>query len=339
MAGKKRARPQAIDWGRVVTDVRYFVDAFLGMDLEPWQVEVLESRALSCAAAYGRGCGKSVLAVVFALWCCLRERGHVALCVSGKHQRATYAGRMLQQFISGTPLAREIKTTSDEKTEFNNGSVCYWAACSDASVRGHHNQFARRGQKIPALTCVLDECELIPGKIFRAAQGVLTASDDNRLFCVGSGGARSHWRADLWHSGSDPDSGVESFHLDTRDIAGKARFVSKKQVKQIEKQLMLEGGEHPVEMELGARFLDDAAAYFRRAHVDGCMQDYDLPAPYNPDSVYVLGCDLSKSDSGPGRTTRRLSCWSVSARSTATATWNSGCGSSRTARTARCIRT
>jgi hypothetical protein len=205
------------------------------------------------AAACTRGGGKSTLAVIKALHASLCERNHTTIFVSGKHAQSNYAGRMLRKFVVGTPLASEIVLSNDERTELRNGSVCYWSACSDPAVRGVHNAIAPRGQKIPKLLALCDESEVVPRRVYAALLGVLTASDENRLWCIGTGGSRSHWWEELWDRGHDPDSGVQAFRVTADELVGKVSYMSKRWHKQLKKQY----SEHEARIELNAEFLDD----------------------------------------------------------------------------------
>jgi len=130
---------RTLDLKRAFADAVYFAIQVVGFPLHAFQQLFLgDSHPTTCFVG-GRGAGKTYLAMLLALWACIREAGAIVVYVAGRQGMSDYAQTVLRNLIdqSRIPLGTSIASESNERVLFTNGSRVYFLPISErASSRG-----------------------------------------------------------------------------------------------------------------------------------------------------------------------------------------------------------
>ncbi|MBI3410936.1 MAG: hypothetical protein HY040_21590 [Planctomycetes bacterium] len=163
----------------------------LGLEPDPWQIDVLESDRqqllLNCCRQAGKSTTVAVLALVEALF---RPRTKV-LIVSRSHRQAKELLRQIQFFhrlLKYTLLQRKTA----EEIEFTHLSRIVSLPCREETIRGYSH--------IDLM--ILDEAARVPDDVYRAVRPMLAVSN-GRLVCLSTPYGKRGFFWDAWARGAD----------------------------------------------------------------------------------------------------------------------------------------
>jgi hypothetical protein len=164
----------------------------LGLEPDPWQVEVLEGRhprlLLNCCRQAGKSTAVAVLGLAEALFTC----GAKVLLVSRSHRQSRELFRIVTGFHRrlGSPL-EERRTT--EELELANRSRIVSVPCREETIRGYSG----------VTLLVIDEAARVPDDLYRAVRPMLAVSA-GRLICLSTPYGKRGFFHDCWaHGGAD----------------------------------------------------------------------------------------------------------------------------------------
>jgi hypothetical protein len=161
----------------------------LGLEPDPWQVEVLDSRQtrllLNCCRQAGKSTVVALLALADALW----TGGTKVLIISRSLRQSTELFRIIADFYArlGEPL-RERLTRGE--LLLNNTSRIVCLPCKEDTIRGFAN--------ISLL--ILDEASRVPDDIYRAVRPMLAVSG-GRMICLSTPRGKRGFFYETWFQG------------------------------------------------------------------------------------------------------------------------------------------
>jgi hypothetical protein len=161
----------------------------LGLEPDPWQVEVLEGDhgrlLLNCC----RQAGKSTVVALRGLAEALFVPCSKVLLLSRSHRQSTELFRIVVQFFHRLgDLARHRLTA--EELELTNGSRVVCLPCREETVRGYAG----------VTLLVIDEAARVPDDLYRAVRPML-ATSGGRLLCLSTPYGRRGFFHDAWARG------------------------------------------------------------------------------------------------------------------------------------------
>src|SRR5262249_843209 len=144
----------------------------LGLEPDPWQVEVLESRHARLLLCCCRQAGKSTVVAMLGLAEALFVPGTKVLLVSRSHRQSRELFRMVTEFYHrlGHPMKRRQR---QEELLLDNHSRVVCLPCKEETIRGYSH----------VNLLVLDEAARVPDDLYRAVRPMLAVSG-GRLICL-----------------------------------------------------------------------------------------------------------------------------------------------------------
>src|SRR5262249_48605300 len=144
----------------------------LGLEPDPWQVEVLEGGharlLLNCCRQAGKSTAVAMLGLVHALFVPYSK----VLLVSRSHRQSTELFRIVIDFHRqiGAPL--KVRCTTEE-LQLDNHSRIVSLPCREETIRGYSH----------VSLLVIDEAARVPDDLYRAVRPMLAVSN-GRLICL-----------------------------------------------------------------------------------------------------------------------------------------------------------
>jgi hypothetical protein len=169
----------------------------LGLEPDPWQVEVLQSDHPRLLLNCCRQAGKSSTVAMLGLAEAVFLPGTRVLLLSRSHRQSTELFRILTDFHRrmGAPL-RQRQTLSE--LQLSNFSRVVCLPCREETVRGYS-----------AVTLlVIDEAARVPDDLYRAVLPMLAVSG-GRLICLSTPFGKRGFFHDAWANGGDDWARVE----------------------------------------------------------------------------------------------------------------------------------
>ncbi len=169
----------------------------LGLEPDPWQIEVLDSKAPRLLLNCCRQAGKTTVVGILALLEALFKPMTRVLLVSRSHRQSKEMLRLMrfQHQLLGAHL---LKTSSAELLEFTNLSRIVSMPCKEETIRG----FAH----VDLL--VIDEAARVPDDLYRAVRPMLAVSK-GRLICLSTPFGRRGFFWQSWARGGDDWQRIE----------------------------------------------------------------------------------------------------------------------------------
>ena len=169
----------------------------LGMEPDPWQLEVLTGGHPRLLLNCCRQAGKSTTVALLGLAEVLFVPGATVLLVSRSHRQSAELFRILSDFFLrlGSPMV-ERRTT--EELELSNYSRVVSLPCREETIRGY--------SRISML--VIDEAARVPDDLYRAVRPMLAVSN-GRLVCLSTPYGRRGFFHDAWARGGDDWKRIE----------------------------------------------------------------------------------------------------------------------------------
>jgi hypothetical protein len=169
----------------------------LGLEPDPWQVDVLESRHPRLLLCCCRQAGKSTVVAILGLVEAVFVPGTKVLLVSRSHRQSRELLRLVTEYYRrlGGPM-RERQTQEELLLENQSRVVCL--PCKEETIRGYAH----------VNLLVLDEAARVPDDLYRAVRPMLAVSR-GRLVCLSTPYGRRGFFHDAWANGGDDWQRVE----------------------------------------------------------------------------------------------------------------------------------
>ena len=163
----------------------------LGLEPDPWQSRVLESRHRRMLLNCARQAGKSTTVAILGLTEALFVPGTQILLLSRSHRQSTELFRLLRNYhlrLRAPLLARRTV----HELGLHNGSRIVCLPCREDTIRGYAG--------ISLL--VIDEAARVPDDLYRAVRPML-ATSGGRLICLSTPYGKRGFFYDAWANGGD----------------------------------------------------------------------------------------------------------------------------------------
>jgi phage terminase large subunit len=161
----------------------------LGMEPDPWQVQVLQSEDKRLLLNCSRQAGKSTVVAVLALIEAVRRPGAMVVLLSKTLPQAKELFNMVKEFHARLGSRFLVKRTVQE-LRLEGGSRVICLPCKESSIRGYSG----------VTLLVIDEAARVPDELYRAARPMLAATD-GRLICLSTPFGKRGFFYDAWVRG------------------------------------------------------------------------------------------------------------------------------------------
>jgi hypothetical protein len=170
---------------------------YLGLEPDPWQLEVLEAGHPRLLLNCCRQAGKSTVVAMLGLVHAIFEPAAKVLLVSRSYRQSTELFRLVTDFYHrlGSPM-RKRQTT--EELGLTNFSRIVCLPCKEETIRGYSH----------VSLLVIDEAARVPDDIYRAVRPMLAVSD-GRLICLSTPYGKRGFFHDAWARGGSDWARIE----------------------------------------------------------------------------------------------------------------------------------
>jgi hypothetical protein len=169
----------------------------LGLEPDPWQIEVLDGGyqrlLLNCCRQAGKSTTVAMLAVVEAVF----QPFTKVLIVSRSHRQSMEVFRIITDFFRrmGSPL-KERET--QQELELSNYSRIVSLPCREETIRGYSD----------ITLLIMDEAARVPDDLYRAVRPMLAVSN-GRMICLSTPYGKRGFYYDAWVRGGDDWKRIE----------------------------------------------------------------------------------------------------------------------------------
>jgi hypothetical protein len=169
----------------------------LGLEPDPWQIEVLEGKhprlLLNCCRQAGKSTVVAMLGLAEALYC----RFTKVLLLSRSHRQSRELFRIVIDFHRrlGEPL---LAGKNSEELRLTNGSRIVSLPCKEETIRGYSH----------VSLLVIDEAARVPDDLYRAVCPMLAVSE-GRMICLSTPYGKRGFYYDAWANGNDDWKRIE----------------------------------------------------------------------------------------------------------------------------------
>jgi hypothetical protein len=169
----------------------------LGLEPDPWQVEVLEAGHPRLLLNCSRQAGKSTTVAVLALTEAVFIPGTQVLLLSRSLRQSTELFRIVTDFYARlkSPL---IKRQTRGELELDNHSRIVCLPCQEQTIRGFSH----------ITLLIMDEAARVPDDLYRAARPMLAVSN-GRMICLSTPYGKRGFFHDAWTNGGDDWARIE----------------------------------------------------------------------------------------------------------------------------------
>jgi hypothetical protein len=226
-------------------------------DLDPWQSRLLRERPRRALLNCARQSGKTVCAVLLALWASLFEAPALVLILSPSLRQSGEVFRTLMSLYGKLTGVPELKAESALRCEIANGSRIISLPGTERTVRGYSR----------ADLLLVDEAARVPDELFAAIRPMLaTTKHGGRIIMLSTPAGRRGTFFEAW-AGGDPV-------WDRTEVPASAcpRITAEFLAEEL-KEL---GGQRFSE-EYGLQFLDPDESVFPSAIIDAAFTDAVMP--------------------------------------------------------------
>jgi len=163
----------------------------LGLEPDPWQIEVLETDHKRLLLNCSRQAGKSTVVALLALAEAIFVPFTKVLLLSRSHRQSTELFRVVTGFFDrlGSPMKKRLNA---EELLLNHHSRIICLPCKEETIRGYAD--------ISLL--VIDEAARVPDDLYRAVRPML-ATSNGRLICLSTPYGKRGFFHDCWATGGD----------------------------------------------------------------------------------------------------------------------------------------
>src|SRR5262245_50573014 len=110
-----------------------------GLELDPWQAELLRDRPRRCLLNCSRQSGKTTIAVLMALWVALYDSPALVMIVSPSQRQSAEAFKALMALYAKLDEVPKLRQESVLRAEFDNGSRIVALPGLQKTTRGYAN--------------------------------------------------------------------------------------------------------------------------------------------------------------------------------------------------------
>ena len=181
---------------RLADDLRHalspvaFAEEVLGLDLDPWQRDVLESRGKRDLLNCSRQAGKSTTAAVLGLHAALYRPSSLTLLVSPSLRQSSELFRKVTDLKNLLPREPDLSEDNKLSLSVNGGGRVVSLPGSEATIRGFSG----------ATLIVEDEAARVPDDLYMAIRPMLAVNNGRLILMSTPFGKRGHfWRE--WDEG------------------------------------------------------------------------------------------------------------------------------------------
>jgi phage terminase large subunit-like protein len=163
----------------------------LGLEPDPWQLEVLEAGhprlLLNCCRQAGKSTVVALLGLAEALFVPLTK----VLLVSRSFRQSAELFRIVTDFYRrlGTPL---VQRQTQEELQLTNMSRVVCLPCREETIRGYSH----------VSLLIIDEAARVPDDLYRAVRPMLAVSN-GRLICLSTPYGKRGFFYNAWANGGD----------------------------------------------------------------------------------------------------------------------------------------
>jgi len=163
----------------------------LGLEPDPWQIEVLETDHKRLLLNCSRQAGKSTVVALLALAQAIFVPFTKVLLLSRSHRQSTELFRVVTGFYErlGSPLE---KRHNAEELLLDHHSRIICLPCKEETIRGYSD----------VSLLVIDEAARVPDDLYRAVRPML-ATSNGRLVCLSTPYGKRGFFHDCWATGGD----------------------------------------------------------------------------------------------------------------------------------------
>ena len=162
----------------------------LGLEPDPWQMQVLESQGQNLLLNCCRQAGKSTVVAVLALVEVMFKPRSLVLLLSRSQRQSAELFRLVAQFYTLLGSKYQKRLTTHE-LELTYGSRIVSLPCSPETVRGYAN----------VRLLVIDEAAQVPDELYRTVRPMLAVSR-GRLVCLSTPYGKRGFFWDAWSRGA-----------------------------------------------------------------------------------------------------------------------------------------
>jgi len=225
-----------VDLQDLRADPGLFSKEFFGVDLLPWQRDLILAQERYVVACCGRSSGKSVASSLKALWESFRRRDYKVLIVSGSHRQSKeQIGATVNRLLDRSDLGGSVVQRSTEKITLSNGSVIHILPTGQGHrLRGYH---AELGEKPGGILVIADEfCYMDRwSDVWSALEFILLGADPGQFWACGTPtSTNSGPYRDLWtYCEREDETDFAGFNVPSTAN----RHVPKEEIEKIAKRL------------------------------------------------------------------------------------------------------
>lgn len=163
----------------------------LGLEPDPWQVEVLENGHRRLLLNCCRQAGKSTVVALLGLVEAIFVPGTKVLLVSRSYRQSRELFHIVTDFYRrlGSPFAERLNA---DELQLSNFSRIVCLPCREETIRGYSN----------VSLLILDEAARVPDDLYRAVRPMLAVSN-GRLICLSTPYGKRGFFHDAWARGGD----------------------------------------------------------------------------------------------------------------------------------------
>ena len=180
---------------KLADDLRYalspaaFAEELLGLDLDPWQRDVLQSTGRRDLLNCSRQAGKSTTAAVLGLHAAFYRPESLTLLVSSSLRQSSELFRKLTDLRAALLVEPDLSEDNKLSMSVSGGGRVVSLPSSEATIRGFSG----------ATLIVEDEAARVPDELYMAIRPMLAVSDGRLILMTTPFGRRGHF----WHGWSE----------------------------------------------------------------------------------------------------------------------------------------
>lgn len=163
----------------------------LGLDPDPWQIEVLQAGHQRLLLNCCRQAGKSTVVAILGLVEAIFLGGSKVLLVSRSHRQSRELFRTVVDFFRRLDSPMEKRHTADELL-LTNESRIVCLPCNEDTIRGYSN----------VSLLVIDEAARVPDDVYRTVRPMLAISN-GRIVCLSTPYGKRGFFYEAWAKGGD----------------------------------------------------------------------------------------------------------------------------------------
>ena len=169
-----------------------FASELLGMELDPWQADVLAGEGRRDLLCCSRQSGKSTTAAILGLHQALYRPNSLCLLVSPSLRQSSELFRAVMTLRERLPNAPELTEDNRLSMAVRGGGRVVSLPSSESTIRGYSG----------ATLLVIDEAARVPDPLYHAVTPML-ATTAGRLIGMSTPFGRRGWYAEAWHDQPD----------------------------------------------------------------------------------------------------------------------------------------